>query len=109
MNFELPATGRDQAPAFLAAEDCRDWRSGSPSIRPAQTIVLRQQALIIRPPVAERLAILEDCAAVCSSGRRARNFAAACRSPRNSAQVRWKSNLLALGYLRSSTAADGRS
>ena len=82
MNFELPATGRDQAPAFLAAEDCRDWLVKVPLANPsqAQTIVLRQLGLLHRfdLPVAERLAILEELrGSVCKLQEdAARNFAA---------------------------------
>lgn len=120
MNFELPATGRDQAPAFLAAEDCRDWLVKVPLANPsqAQTIVLRQLGLLHRfdLPVAERLAILEELrGSVCKLQEdAARNFAARPlplappeqHALESSLEV-W--NLLALGYLRCfSIAADGR-
>jgi hypothetical protein len=120
MNFELPATGRDQAPAFLAARECRDWLHQVPLANPtqAQAIVLRQLGLLHRfdLPVAERLAILEELrGSVCRLQEDAAKAFSARPLPLTPAEQHvletslevW--NLLALGYLRCfSTAADGR-
>lgn len=120
MHFELPATGRDQAPAFLAAQDCRDWLVKVPLANPsqAQAIVLRQLGLLhhFDLPVSERLAILEELrGSVCKLQEDASRGFAARPLPlapleqhalETSLEV-W--NLLALGYLRCfSIAADGR-
>jgi hypothetical protein len=120
MNFELPATGRDQAPAFLAARECRDWLHQVPLANPtqAQAIVLRQLSLLhhFDLPVAERLAILEELrGSICRLQEDAAKAFAARPLPLAPAEQHvletsldvW--NLLALGYLRCfSTAADGR-
>ena len=120
MHFELPATGRDQAPAFLAAQDCRDWLDQVPLANPsqAQVIVLRQLGLLHRfdLPVAERIAILEELrGSVCKMQEDAAKGFAARPLPlappeqyalETSLEV-W--NLLALGYLRCfATVSDGR-
>jgi hypothetical protein len=120
MHFELPATGRDQAPAFLAAQECRDWLVKVPLANPsqAQAIVLRQLGLLhhFDLPVSERLAILEELrGSVCKLQEDASRGFAARPLPlappeqhalETSLEV-W--NLLALGYLRCfSIAADGR-
>lgn len=120
MNFELPATARDQAPAFLAAQECRDWLIKVPLANPAQAqvIVLRQLGLLHRfdLPVAERLAILEELRGSVSKMQEdaAKGFAARPlpltppeqHALETSLEV-W--HLLALGYLRCfAIAAEGR-
>ncbi len=120
MHFELPATGRDQAPAFLAAHECRDWLQKVPLANPpqAQAIVLRQLGLLhhFDLPVAERIAILEELrGSVCRMQEdAAKGFAARplpLAPPEQSALETslevW--NLLALAYLRCfATVSDGR-
>jgi hypothetical protein len=120
MNFELPATGRDQAPAFLAARECRDWLVKVPLANPsqAQAIVLRQLGLLhhFDLPVAERLAILEELrGSVCRMQEDAAKGFAARPLPLappeqhalETSLAVW--NLLALGYLRCfAVAAEGR-
>ncbi len=120
MHFELPATGRDQAPAFLAAHECRDWLQNVPLANPAQAqaIVLRQLGLLHRfdLPVAERIAILEELrGSVCRMQEdAAKGFAARPLPLAPSEQHALETslevwNLLALGYLRCfSIAAEGR-
>jgi len=63
MNFELPATGPERAPAFLNAIACQDWLVTVPLANAvqAQSMFLRQLNLLHRfsLPPAERFAILE--------------------------------------------------
>lgn len=120
MHFELPATGRDQAPAFLAAAECRGWLVNVPLANPsqAQAILLRQLGLLHRfdLAVAERLAILEELrGTVCKMLEDAAKGFAARPLPLAPAEQHaletslevW--NLLALGYLRCfAVAAEGR-
>lgn len=120
MNFELPATGNEPAPAFLAARECRDWLVKLPLANSAQVqgILLRQLGLLhhFDLPVTERLAILETLrATVCRMQEdMARGFVARPlplapaeqRALETSLEV-WR--LLAQGYLRCfAVAAEGR-
>jgi len=116
MNFELPATGRDQAPAFLVASECRDWLHKVPLANPsqAQAIVLRQLGLLHRfdLPVSERLAILEELRGSVSRMQEdaARGFSARPLPLAPSEQHALETslevwNLMALGYLRCFTIA----
>lgn len=120
MNFDLPVTGRDQAPAFLAAGECRDWLHRIPlaNAPQAQAIVLRQLGLLhhFDLPVTERLAILEELrGTVCRMQEdAAKGFAARPLPLAPSEQHALETslevwNLMALGYLRCfSIASDAR-
>ena len=63
MNFDLPATGTEQSPAFLNPIACHDWLATVPLANAvqAQSMFLRQLNLLHRftLPPAERFAILE--------------------------------------------------
>jgi cyclic-di-GMP-binding protein len=63
MNFNLPATGNEQSPAFLNAADCAAWLVRAPLANAslAQPILLRQLSLLHRYalPPSDRFAILE--------------------------------------------------
>lgn len=63
MNFDLPATGSEQPPAFLNPVACNDWLVTVPMANAvqAQSMFLRQLNLLHRftLPPAERFAILE--------------------------------------------------
>ena len=63
MNFDLPATGTEQSPAFLNPSACRDWLATVPLANAvqAQSMFLRQLNLLHRfaLPATERFAILE--------------------------------------------------
>lgn len=63
MNFDLPATGTEQSPAFLNPVACHDWLGTVPLANAiqAQSMFLRQLNLLHRfaLPATERFAILE--------------------------------------------------
>jgi hypothetical protein len=63
VDFNLPATGTEQSPAFLSAIDCAQWLVRAPLANAslAQPILLRQLSLLNRYalPPGERFAILE--------------------------------------------------
>lgn len=63
VDFNLPATGTEQSPAFLSAIDCAQWLVRAPLANAslAQPILLRQLSLLHRYalPPGERFAILE--------------------------------------------------
>lgn len=63
MNFDLPSTGTEQAPAFTTAVACQDWLATVPMANPvqAQSMLLRQLNLLHRYtlPTEERFRILE--------------------------------------------------
>ena len=61
--FDLPATGKEQSPAFLNATDCANWLARAPlaNVSLAQPILLRQLTLLhhYALPPGDRLAVLE--------------------------------------------------
>ena len=63
MNFDLPATGTEQSPAFVTAKSCQDWLATVPlaNAMQAQLMFFRQLSLLHRftLPAADRFAILE--------------------------------------------------
>ena len=111
MNFDLPATGTEQRPAFLNAIACQDWLVTVPLANAvqAQSMFLRQLNLLHRftlPPT-ERFAILEALRAPVSDVQNdaVRKFAAKPLPFAPHEQAALESTLsvwhmLALGYLR---------
>ena len=111
MNFDLPATGTGQSPAFLDAIACKEWLVRVPlaNAAQAQSILLRQLNLLHRHtlPPAERLAILEALRGPVSSVQEvaAAKFAGKPLPFAPPEQAALESTLgvwhmLALGYLR---------
>ena len=111
MNFDLPATGTEQRPAFLNAIACQDWLVTVPLANAvqAQSMFLRQLNLLHRftlPPT-ERFAILEALRAPVSDVQNdaVKKFAAKPLPFAPHEQAALESTLsvwhmLALGYLR---------
>ena len=116
MNFDLPATGTEQVPAFLNTITCNDWLGTVPLANAvqAQALFLRQLNLLHRYtlPPAERFSILEtlrgpisdvqDDASKKFSGK-ALPFAPHEQAALESTLNAW--HMLALGYLRCFVAA----
>lgn len=111
MNFELPATGTEQSPAFLNAMTCEDWLSSVPLANAvqAQSMLFRQLLLLHRfsLPAAERFAILETLRGPVSDVQNdaAKKFAGRPLPFAPHEQAALESTLgvwhmLALGYLR---------
>lgn len=111
LDFELPTTGRERSPAFLAANECREWLDKIPLTNAslAQPLVLSQLELLHRYelPAVERLGILEALRGTLSKLQdAAANTFAARPLPFSPAEQKafdatlevWE--LLALGYLR---------
>ncbi|MDO8787233.1 MAG: hypothetical protein Q7J42_04080 [Sulfuritalea sp.] len=111
MNFELPAAGTEQNPAFANVAACKDWLASVPlanSVQ-AQSMFLRQLSLLHRFALApnERFAVLEVLRAPVSRVQddAAKKFAGKPLplAPHEQAALEstlnvW--NMLALGYLR---------
>jgi len=119
MNFELPATGSEQSPAFLTAIACQDWLAKVPLANAvqAQSMFLRQLNLLHRFSLAptERLAILEALRgpvsdvqndAVRKFAGKPLPFAPPEQAALESALGVW--HMLALGYLRCFDALSGQ-
>jgi hypothetical protein len=111
VNFELPATGSEQSPAFRNAIECREWLGRIPLANSAQAqpILLRQLNLLHRYSLqpAERFAILDILRGPIGEVQEnaARNFAAKplpLAPPEQAALEHSLSvwHMLALGYLR---------
>lgn len=110
-NFNLPATGTEQSPAFLSAIDCAQWLARAPLANTslAQPMLLRQLNLLHRYalPPSQRFAILEALRRPVSEVQEdaAKSFAGRplpFAPPEQAALGRtlevW--HMLALGYLR---------
>jgi hypothetical protein len=111
MNFDLPATGTEQSPAFLNAITCSDWLGTVPLANAvqAQAMLLRQLNLLHRYtlPPPERFAILEALRGPVSDVQEdaSRKFAGKALPFAPHEQAALESTLsvwhmLALGYLR---------
>ncbi len=111
MNFDLPATGTEQSPAFVNARGCRDWLVTVPLANAvqAQLMFFRQLSLLHRfaLPAADRFAILEALRGAVSGVQddAAKKFAGKPLPLAPHEQAALESTLsvwhqLALGYLR---------